>query len=424
MRQTLFHVPYEMGGVRLFGVGVLLALWVALSLFLFWRLARKQGLHGDTWSYVVPLALVGAAIGYLPTLFPDGLPIRGYGVMVLLGAVAGIGLAAHRAHQMGVDGEVISSLAVWLFVPGMIGARLFHVIEYWESEYRQKTFAETLKAILNVPQGGLVVYGALIGAAIGFVLFVRKHNLPGLALADVIAPSLALGLALGRIGCLLNGCCYGGRCEKPWAVTFPPESPPYQSQVKRGQLIGIQLSEDAAPIVIRVEPGSSAYLQGLKAGNRLTRINGKRVPTTQHAYEIFSEAYIKARPLNLLTSDGLQIRLRPITRPRSLPVHPTQIYSAVTALLICFVLWCYYPFRRRDGEVIALLLSIYPMFRWLLEKIRIDEPAQFDTQLSISQIISLVLLVAIVLLWWYILQQPKGSALPKRLVGQRHLGGG
>jgi phosphatidylglycerol:prolipoprotein diacylglycerol transferase len=94
---------------------------------------------------------------------------------------------------------------------------------------------------------------------------------------------------------------------------------------------------------------------------------------------------------------------------RSLPVHPTQLYSAIHAGLLAWFLWSWYPFRRRDGEVFALLITIYPISRFLLEIIRIDESAVFGTGLSISQNISLALLASAVGLWIYLLRKPAGN---------------
>ena len=72
---------------------------------------------------------------------------------------------------------------------------------------------------------------------IAVLFFIRKHGLPALATFDLIAPSMMIGLALGRIGCFLNGCCYGGPTSLPWAVRFPPGSPPYVDQVASGLLL-------------------------------------------------------------------------------------------------------------------------------------------------------------------------------------------
>src|SRR5690606_15834824 len=93
---------------------------------------------------------------------------------------------------------------------------------------------------------------------------------------------------------------------------------------------------------------------------------------------------------------------------RSRPVHPTQVYAAINAGLLGWFLWSYYPARRRDGEVVGLLLTLYPLGRFLLEAIRTDEGSFLGTGLSISQNISLVLLAAMAMFWWYLLRQPPG----------------
>ncbi len=339
MLSELFRIPYDWAGVPIFGFGLLLLVWAVVGGGMLVLLLRRHGLGAEVGGTLPMLLLSGAAILFLPQLFPEGLPIRGYGLMLLLGASSGVGLACHRARQVGLDQEVLLSLAFWMFISGILGARLFYVIEYWEDRFQGGNFRETILQVLNFPEGGLVVYGALLGAGVAFVVFTQKHRLPTLAMADLIAPSLAIGLAFGRLGCLLNGCCYGGPSTLPWAVTFPPGSPPYMDQIAHGE-----------------------------------------IPATE------------AMPA------------------RSKPVHPTQVYSAVNAGLLAWLLWAYYPFRRREGEVAALMLSIYPISRFLLEMIRIDESAMFGTGLSISQNISLVILVCMIPLWSLLRRQPRGLA--------------
>jgi phosphatidylglycerol:prolipoprotein diacylglycerol transferase len=92
--------------------------------------------------------------------------------------------------------------------------------------------------------------------------------------------------------------------------------------------------------------------------------------------------------------------------PRSLPVHPTQLYSAIDAGLLCWFLWSYYPYRRRDGEVAALMLTLHPISRFLLEVIRVDESAVFGTGFSISQNISILFFVLTLFGWFWLLRQP------------------
>ena len=106
----------------------------------------------------------------LPSLVQDaGLPIRGYGVMLLIAVISGIWLSIQRARQVGLDPEIIWSLGTWFFVAGIGGARLFYIIEYWP-RFQKASWTDTLLAMINLTQGGLVVYGSLLagGAALSF----------------------------------------------------------------------------------------------------------------------------------------------------------------------------------------------------------------------------------------------------------------
>jgi len=433
MLQTLFYIPAEVAGIPVFGLGLLLAVWAVASVAVLARLVRRQGFNADTWGYVPILLLVGAIIRWLLPVIAEegkGLPIHGYGVMMLLAVLAATGLSASRARRAGFDSEMIFSLIFWMLVPGIIGARAFYVIEYWPEYWR--TYVEPggglgpfVAAVLSVNKGGLVLYGAFFGGVTGLLLFVRKHRLPLLALCDLIAPSMMLGLAIGRIGCLLNGCCYGGLCHHDWAVSFPPGSPPYRSQVERGQMYGFALDANPAaePVVRAVEPDSPAGRAGLMPGDRLQSINGFEVAVTGHAYYALEQAFNGGKPLRIEIEQrrgpqytSLQAMRRGFTvpamapPPRSLSVHPTQVYSTIDGLLLCLLLLAYAPLRRRDGEVFALLMSIYPITRFLIEGLRNDEAAIYGTGLSISQNVSIVLLLCAAALWFYILRQPRLGA--------------
>jgi len=417
--QTLFHVPNQVAGIPVFGIGLLLALWGLFSLGLLAWLGRRQGFNGETWSYVPVLALVAAVIAWLLPAVCDeqGLPVRGYGALLLAAVTSGTGLAVWRARRLGLQADLVFSVAFWMFVPGIIGARAFYVIEYWHDQYlpiyQQDGLRAMLGAVVNATQGGLVVYGSLIGAAIGLLAFVRTYRLPLLAVCDLIAPAMMLGLSLGRLGCLMNGCCFGGVCDHAWAVTFPPGSPPYYAQVVRGQIDGILLALDreGKPVIHRIDPDSPAGRAGLRKNDRIEKIDGRAIRSVDEAYRGLSGQYSDSKPM------VIEVGGRPaVTLPaapnvaRSLPVHPTQIYSSINALLLCLLLLAYDPFSRRDGELFALMITVYPITRFLLEIIRTDESAIFGTGLSISQNVSLTLLLAAACLWFYILRRPAGKA--------------
>ncbi len=430
MCSELFRIPYTWGGVPIFGVGVLLAIWAIASALTLVSLIRRQGLNSETLSSLPILLLLGAAIVLLPRVFPNGLPIRGYGLMLLLGITSGVGMAVHRARQGGLNSEVIISLAIWMVVSGIIGARLFYVIEYWHENFAGRNLRDTILEIINIPEGGLVIFGGFIGAMIGFTTFVRKQQLPLLAMADLIAPSMAIGLAFGRIGCLLNGCCYGGQTDLPWHVTFPKLSsryeadkasdgqhfsPPYADQASRGEMHGFRM-EPRGPepaVVTRIDPGSPAAVAGLQVGDSIATVNDARFEDIRVAKSLLMESFLGRLPVKIGLRTGKAITVPAVEPPpRSRPVHPAQLYSAIDAGLLGWLLWSYFPFRRRDGELIALLLSIHPVTRFLLEIIRTDEPAVFGTGLSISQNISVGLLACACALWWYLLRQPRGVAWP------------
>ncbi|MEX2121231.1 MAG: prolipoprotein diacylglyceryl transferase family protein [Pirellulales bacterium] len=401
----------------------MLIAWAACSVLLLGRLAWKQRFNADTLGYIPVLAVLGVMIGVvLPALSEEqGLPIRGYGVMLLVAFVSGVSLAVWRARRMGLDTEIIFSLAFWVFIAGIVGARLFYVIEYWE-KFKQDTVWKTLVEVVKVTEGGLVVYGSAIGVGIALLLFVRRHKLPGLALADLIAPSTMLGLALGRLGCFLNGCCFGDVCQLPWAVQFPWQSPPHVRQIERGQLYlhGLQLPGTAgqAAVVEKVEPGSPAERAGVRAGERIVRVAGggvdERVTNVEEAQAALLSIHVPGDPITVFTGNGQASKTWTVEQPlgRSLPIHPAQLYSAIDAGLLCLFLLAYYPYRRRDGEVFALLITIHPVSRFLLEVIRTDETAVFGTGLSISQNVSLLMLAAAAGLWVWLLRRPRGSAWP------------
>lgn len=417
MRQTLFHIPHELWGWPVFGPGWLLLGWAVVAVgVLAWH-ARRQGWNADTLSYVPVFALIGAAIYFLlPRMEeqldvgpPSGLPIRGYGVMVLMGVLAGLGLGMRTARRMGLDPEVIFSLSFAIFVGGIIGARVFYVVQYWP-QFQTDNVTDTVVAVLNVTQGGLVVYGSFFGGAAAGYWYLRRHALPVLALADILAPMLMIGLALGRLGCLMNGCCYGGLCD--YGLAFPEDSPPYKHQRALGQFHGFRLAREAntgAAVVESVVPNTPAQAAGLQAGAVVRAINGQPLPSFQEVCGYLE----RARPDLLLETDrgSVQILLGRYP-PRSLPVHPTQLYAAIDAALLCFVLWAVYPFRRWDGEVFAWLLTLYPVARIIEEMLRTDEPGRFGTPLSISQWVSVLLLAATAGYWVWLVRQPRGSVLP------------
>ncbi len=432
MQSTLFYIRPELFGLPVFGWGLLLAVWVLFSLAILAYVVRLQGWNRDTASYIPFLAIVGLVIVFVlpnlidvgPTGQPLGIPVRGFGVMMMLATIAAVGLAAYRAWQVGIDPEIIYSLAFCMFIAGIVGARLFFIgqklIEGQLLVPRTESGAihvgEAVVQLFNVTQGGLVVYGSVLAGVPAGIWYLRRRGLPILPMADIIAPSMALGQAIGRIGCFLNGCCYGGVClTASYAMTFPAESDPYRSQsALGGWQSGVWVQEDAKSVYVAyVSPGGDAQCQGLAPGDRILRINGVLVESLDDAHKLLLSA---SKAYELQTTDSRVIRWTPSPPPaRSVPVHATQLYAAIDAGLLALVLWLYYPFRRRDGEVFALLVTLHPISRFVLEAIRDDEQGQLNTGLTISQLLSLAILAAACVLWWYIERQRPLSFVPGHL---------
>lgn len=412
MMRDLVHLPRD-----LFGYGWLLGVWLAVGLgFLAW--AAVRGGVRQALGHAPMIVLVAAIIAWgLPAMAgEDGIPIRGYGAMLVLAIVSGCWLAAWRAARMGLGADVIFSLAFWALLFGIGGARLFYIAEYWR-DFQGETLLDTLKALVNVTEGGLVVYGAALGGFAAIVGYLWRHRLPILATGDVIAPAIGLGLFFGRLGCFLNGCCYGGATDLPWGVCFPAGSPPYVHQLQAGQIgihgIHFDGALDEPARVSAVAAGSEAERAGLRTGARIVAINDKPVASIRQADAVLLGLKPGESVALELAGDSADLRWTlPERTERSLPVHPTQIYSALDGLILCLFLLAYYPYRRRDGEVVAWMFTIYPVTRFLIEMIRDDEGAIGGTGLTVSQNVSLLFLVVAAWLWLYLRTQPRGSVLP------------
>ncbi len=150
------------------------------------------------------------------------LTLHWYGVMLALAFLAGLWTASRRAPLGGIPGEKVADAGFWLLLGAILGARVFYVITYWDTLMANPLFPNApWTEIFMIQRGGLVYYGGLIGASLACIAFARRQALPLWKLADVFAPSIALGYMFGRMGCLLRGCCYGRPCDLPWALRFP-----------------------------------------------------------------------------------------------------------------------------------------------------------------------------------------------------------
>ncbi len=510
MKQTLFYLPTEIFGLPLFGSGLLFWLILLLGAVSVLRsLLRKRS---DDALFYATIAALGVFIVRVvgPRIAESGgFPIRGYGVFLMLAIAISTLLTIWRAkRRWNYPADAILGIVFVAAFCGICGARLFYVVEYWP-DVRAATLGATLINIVDVTNGGLVVYGSILGGIAAVAAYLALKKLPILAPLDLFAPGLLLGVSIGRIGCLMNGCCFGGPCDAPWGVVFPAGSPAHQLQMEEGttSLYGLTLAlpetstqtsqtvenaktsqtadakkdvlplkgahknlatETFAPVyVAAVDGGSAAEEAGIVPGARICELglvprgllaadartrraeirryrpeNNAQVfyfflhiwagspdfdvwavlqdpPTAPETSETAQTAKSETSETAAATAKTDKIKtpgkLREVVfRPApstARPVHPTQLYSSTTAFLLCLVLLGIARVVKRDGLVFASLLILYPINRFCLELIRVDEESFLGTGLTVSQCVSLGLLAVGLSLFVWLKATPPRRAL-------------
>ena len=254
-------------------------------------------------------------IPFTASLFPpDGVPLYGFGAMLFLVFVITAMLwGPKRITAIGMPKEKVQDLAIVLFLTGIAGARVVYMWQY-SDDFPDKTAWGLAKSFVQIWNGGIVFYGSVIGGLLGYLVFyrvvLRKFGISTARLADALAPLLAIGLAVGRIGCYLNGCCWGQvACPECQVVPLPanfgefPLLPahsrdqvvsPSRSIDRLPQIRGLQTSTgftlkprpiaarergpddvpDPRSVVLAVEPGSAAMKAGLQADDAILEVNG------------------------------------------------------------------------------------------------------------------------------------------------------
>jgi phosphatidylglycerol:prolipoprotein diacylglycerol transferase len=148
-----------------------------------------------------------------PVAFSIGaFEVRWYGIMVVLAVVALIAISLREAKRVGLAEEHIYSVGLWGIIGGIIVSRLLHVIDKWS--YYMANPAQI------VGFEGLTVYGAVLGALLAVLIYCLVKKISFWLIGDVVAPGAILAQAIGRIGCLMNGCCYGLPTSLPWGVVY------------------------------------------------------------------------------------------------------------------------------------------------------------------------------------------------------------
>ena len=281
--------------------------------------------------------------------------ISTYSVCLVLGFIAGFLLARWNARRSRLEGRHIDNITLILVIAGLAGSRFFSWLFYFPPG------VSFWKAMTTVG-GGLVFYGGVVFGVIAVIIYSRIWRLQLLQVMDVLAAPLALGLALGRLGCFFAGCCWGDVCVNPHTVHGLEPTTQFRLHTFPA------LSRPNFPLAVRFPADTGAWREHRKLGL-----------TAQEVAE-------------------------------SLPVHPVQLYEATAALLLACALQ---RRRSRAGQTALAFCVGYGSIRFMLEFFRADN-SPLLLALTLSQWISL----AAILIWAAVKLAPVSSAWRKALPSQ------
>jgi len=310
--------------------------------------------------------------------------INSYGVILIAGFLLALEVGKYLARRVGHDPEIYVNAGIVALVAGVVGARLSHVIENWPqySDAADGFFGNLLEAV-NLRSGGLTFYGGLLFAFPVVIAYGILMKVPIRRGMDIVAPCVMIGLGIGRIGCFMNGCCYGATCDThfPLAVTYPYGTTPYIEQYA-------DRLKDAPP-ELKVPAGTFGERTRL-----VTRDELRKGQIEQRFRN--EEGNPETRRIGL-PDDARAVA----AHERSLPTHPSQLYSTFTALLIAAICVSHFSLRPAPGRVMALMLMLEGPTRFILEMLR-SEPAVGVRGLnwSYSMYIGVILFVAGVVMWF------------------------
>lgn len=315
------------------------------------------------------------------------LTIKSYGLMMVVGFLGAVTVIRYLSRHFTRDPQLITNAALYALIAGVAGARAFFVIHYFD-QYRDNPLR-----VFAIWNGGLEVIGGVMLAIAVILLYGRYHKVPIRHYLDVLAVGLLVALMFGRIGCFLNGCCYGQPTDLPWGVRFPYGSFSYSGQVKPD------------PGRHRLEPYFSLPPEYFG-------------PAEENGYNPSA-----LKPAKDLTPGQLELVTTGPYRAR--PVHPTQLYASVAAGLLALLLYGFlrrsqraeatgrYGVLTKPGSIFSLMFILYAIMRFSLEMIRDDNPFEM-AGLTISQLLSFVLAaLGIVLAVYFSLSKPEKLPAPQ-----------
>lgn len=246
-----------------------------------------------------------------------GLEVRWYGVLIALGVVAGLLLAIRQAKKQGDNPDQILDFVFFATIAAIIGARLYFVAFSWES------FKDNPLSIFNIREGGIAIYGSIIGAVTCAVIFTKVKKINFWHFVDTCIPGLVVGQIIGRFGNFINREAFGGYTNNLFAMA------------------------------LRTSDVHSAYVSDAMSANM---------------YSYGDELYYL--------------------------VHPTFLYEALWNVAVLALLLFWANRKKFEGELFAMYFVLYGLGRFWIEGLRTDQLKIPFTSLAVSQLLSVVLVIA------------------------------
>lgn len=273
-----------------------------------------------------------------PTLYQinEGIGIHTYGIMIMMGLLAAFAYSSHRARQVGIDSDKLPVFYMLVALMGIAVSRLFHFLFTDQSvEFFANPFI-----YFDFSQGGLVFYGGPIGGVVTGVIYCWRKKIPTWKMLDIAGPAIMLGLAFGRVGCFLAGCCHGLHCEMPITSTFV--------SLHGGEVVGVEGFPHFALLFYKDGPGVTA------------------------------------------------------SAARELPLYPTQVWEMSVAFTFAATL-AYFAKKLKffDGQILVMMMIMYAGWRSTVENFRGDMNRGLDTAgsgLTTSQWISAGIVILAILI--------------------------
>ncbi len=359
------------------------------------------------------------------------IPISGYGAMVAIAFLGATYWMVHVARRLKADEDIVLNLAFVALIFSTIGAHTFYVIHYWESQFAHRPWAA-----LNPFSGGFEFYGGFIGAFVASYLYLKLKGLSIRIYADLVTPGLLFGMGVGRIGCYLHGCCWGGACDPDlmWAVHFPVASPPYVRQWEERRVTLPEefiITDDTGALfpeatdqagvlprhIIHLTEPRLEFLQTKAADAKAKLTSAEKDGDQERIAKAQREFHLYQSYLDHLKRYDLKLGDLEATIARhdyhSVAMHPSQLYQAIGPLIMALFTHALLMRRKRHGVVLIVGYGLYAIQRFIEEGIRTDSPE--DTfGLTISQGVSIGILAVCVLSYLYLQTLPLRSPKPAR----------